>query len=120
MLALTRTRASAIAALALVGLGTAPAPGAGAVHERFSFTETETFDGALPECFDETLVGTNVITEAVSGMRVQTPSGSFSVRGTNTLTYRVDFPNGDYVTGAVKATLVSPGPLTTEHHGRAS
>lgn len=99
MRALNRPVAAAFAALALVGPGVAPASGEGAVLERFSFTTTETFDGALPECFDETLVGTNVNTEAVSGKRVETPSGGVSLSGTNVLTYRVDFPNGDYAIG---------------------
>ena len=91
--------AAAFAALAVVGPGVATASAEGAVLERFSFTTTETFDGALPECFDETLVGTNINTETVSGKSVETQSGVVSVSGTNVLTYRVDFPNGDYATG---------------------
>jgi hypothetical protein len=105
----TRSVAAAFAALAVVGSGVAPASGGGALVERFSFTTTETFEGALPECFDETLVGDNVSTETVTGQSVETPSGGESVSGTNVLTYRVDFPNGDYAIGGATAKFLFSG-----------
>jgi hypothetical protein len=67
--------------------------------ERFNFTFTETFETPLPECFVEDLVGTAVNTVTFAGQWVETSSGVFHVRGTETIAFRVDFPNGMYADG---------------------
>jgi hypothetical protein len=72
----------------------AAASGSGAVVTRFAFASTETFQGALPECFLPDLVGTNVATDTVTGQTVETARGMFQVSGTDVFYYRVDFPNG--------------------------
>jgi len=83
-------------------LATAPAAHAspsGATHDRFQFVTSETYQGAIPECFSPDLVGTNVATETTSGRFTKTSSGVTTVSGSNVYDYRVDFPNGMYAEG---------------------
>jgi hypothetical protein len=74
-------------------------PAAGATHGRFEFTTSETFQGAIPECFSPDLVGTNVATETTTGRFTETSHGVFVVSGSNVFDYRVEFPNGMYAEG---------------------
>jgi hypothetical protein len=86
----------------------------GATVTEFSSTNYETFRGALPECFQPDLVGTNVATETTTGQIVSTPSGVFTVHGTNVFDYRVNFPNGMYAFGTSTShfSFVATGKVT--------
>lgn len=100
---------AAAATLALVSLSTpvnadtppslARGSTSAANHGRFEFTITETFQGAIPECFDPDLIGTNVATETTTGRFTETAHGVFVVSGSNVFEYRVEFPNGMYAEG---------------------
>lgn len=100
---------AAAGALALVSLSTpasadtSPPPAresaSAADHGRFEFTISETFQGAIPECFAPDLIGTNVATEKTTGRFTETSSGVVTVSGSNVFDYRVDFPNGMYAEG---------------------
>jgi len=65
---------------------------------KFSDTVTETGSTALPECLPPDLVGSLSLTSVVTGHFTETTTG-FHVAGTNTESYRVDFPDGRYVLG---------------------
>ena len=65
-------RADVLNLLVTAGLSQAGATPAHATDNsanvtRFTVTSTETFEGALPECFLPDLVGTNVATDTVTG-----------------------------------------------------
>lgn len=92
-----------IAALLLMAPGPASAAG-GAVITPFSFTDTEVFQGALPECSTD-LVGTNTFSEVTSGQVVETPGGTVHVSGNDLFSYRVDFPDGSYALGGGRSTF---------------
>ncbi|MFZ0323109.1 MAG: hypothetical protein WAN48_03135 [Actinomycetes bacterium] len=85
--------------LGVTTAASASSSGAGAVITPFAFTETENFQGTIPECFSPDLVGTTVATHTVTGNFVETPSGVFVARGKDVFDYRVDFPNGMYAFG---------------------
>jgi hypothetical protein len=90
---------------------------------KFTATSTETFEGALPECFLPDLVGTNVATETVTGQSVVTSSGVVHISGTDVFAYRVDFPNGMYSYGTSTShfSFTATGPLTVfTQEGRES
>jgi len=90
---------SAALSLGVTTTASAASNGAGAVITPFAFTEIETFQGTIPECFSPDLVGTTVATHTVTGKFVETPSGVFGARGKDVFDYRVDFPNGMYAFG---------------------
>lgn len=86
--------------IAAIGLVTAPpADAAGATVTRFTDVSQFVFEGSLPECFDPDLIGTNYVTETVSGQFVENPGGGFTVHGIDIFDYRVDFSNGMYAYG---------------------
>ena len=117
--ALTLLAATCAAGLSLVGATPAHATDNPANVTRFTDTSTETFEGALPECFLPDLVGTNVATETVTGQSVETSSGVFHVSGTDVFAYRVDFPNGMYSYGTSTShfSFTANGPLTVFTQG---
>lgn len=97
---LLKLAGTAVASGLLVLSAAAPSGATGAERTSFTNVFNEDFQGAIPECFDANLVGRNVGTDTVTGTSVQTPSGSYHVSGTEVFSYRVDFPNGMYSTGA--------------------
>ena len=74
------------------------AAGAAATVGKFSETRMETGSTALPECLPPDLVGSLNLTNTISGHFTETATG-FHVEGTETESYRVDFPDGRYVLG---------------------
>jgi hypothetical protein len=103
-----------VAAILLLAPESAAAAG-GAVITPFSFTDTEVFQGAIPECSTD-LVGTNTFTEVVSGQVVETPSGTVHASGTNLFSYRVDFPDGSYALGGGRSAFSfnAAGPFVSQ------
>ena len=94
------TAAVTAALIAAIGLVTSPpADAAGATVTKFTDVSQEVFEGALPECFEPDLIGTNYATETVSGQIVENPGGGFTVHGIDIFDYRVDFSNGMYAYG---------------------
>ena len=67
---------------------------------RFEFQNPLSGSTALPECLPPELIGTVTGTETTAGQFTNTTPG-FHVHGTDTLDYRVDFPDGRYVLGTV-------------------
>jgi hypothetical protein len=87
---------AAIVAVALVV--PVRAAGAKATVGMFSDTHTETGTTALPECLPPDLVGSLNLINTIAGHFTETATG-FHVEGTETESYRVDFPDGRYVLG---------------------
>jgi uncharacterized protein YaiE (UPF0345 family) len=77
----------------------AGAASAAASVTRFTFSETETFADAPPECMPVVKSGVTTATESGSGQITQTPNGGFAVHGKSTFVYRTDFADGSYLTG---------------------
>ena len=88
---------SAVVALAVVGaLLALPVAGLGAA----TVTQSSTTTRVGPDSVDDVGCGlpTGVLTgtDTFAYQLVQLDNGSVNIQGTDTLVYRVDFPNGDY------------------------
>jgi hypothetical protein len=64
----------------------------------------ESFSTALPECGSPDLIGTLTGTETTTGHFTATDTG-YHFEGTSTFAYRVDFPDGSYVTSVAPAHI---------------
>jgi hypothetical protein len=65
---------------------------------RFTFSDTETFADAPPECMPVVKSGVTTATSSGSGQVTETDNG-FAVQVSGTFVYRTDFPDGSYLTG---------------------
>jgi hypothetical protein len=84
---------SAVALIAPAGVASASA-----TVTRFTFSETETFADAPPECMPVVKSGVTTATESGSGQVTETDNGS-ALHVSGTLVYRTDFSDGSYLTG---------------------
>ena len=91
-----------VACIALVvgagSLSPAVAAAAPATVTPFTFTTTETFDDSPPECMPVLKSGVTNATNTGAGRITETSNG-FTVRFSNTFTYRTDFPDGSFLSG---------------------
>ncbi len=82
---------------------------ASATVTRFTFSETETFADAPPECMPVVKSGVTNATDTGSGQITETDNG-FQFHGNDTFVYRTDFTDGSYLTGVAHghfSTIVS-------------
>ena len=101
------SRQSILRSLVVVGSGVAvmlPLAGvaaASATVTRFTFSDSETFPDAPPECMPELKFGVTNATSTGSGQITETDNG-FALHTNGTFAYRTDFPDGSYLTGAAQ------------------
>jgi hypothetical protein len=103
----------AVASLAGASVTAAQASAAAATITSYSFSESYTYQDALPECFSPVLVGTGPVTEFGSGQIVETAQG-FSINGQGGMVYHVTFPDGSFIDGSAADhfVFVVYGPVT--------
>jgi hypothetical protein len=99
---------SAVALIAPAGVASASA-----TVTRFTFSETETFADAPPECMPVVKSGVTTATESGSGQVTETDNGS-AVHVSGTFVYRTDFSDGSYLTGVAHShtSIVDSGEHT--------
>jgi hypothetical protein len=83
--------------LALSGVASASA-----TVTRFTFSDSETFPDAPPECMPVVKSGVTNATLTGSGQITETDNG-FALHLSNTFVYRTDFSDGSYLAGAARA-----------------
>ena len=98
-----RTLVLRCALVAVVSAGailacTGPAP-ASAIVTRFTFSTTETFADAPPECMPVVKSGVTTATTIGAGQVTQTANG-FAVHLKGVFSYRTDFSDGSYLIGS--------------------
>jgi len=71
---------------------------ASATVTRFTFSFTETFADAPPECMPVVKSGVTSATDTGSGQVTETDNG-FAFHGSDTFAYRTDFTDGSYLAG---------------------
>ena len=72
---------------------------ASATVTRFTFSDSETFADAPPECMPVVKSGVTNATSTGSGQITETDNG-FALHISGNFVYRTDFPDGSYLTGA--------------------
>src|SRR5262245_21077443 len=98
----------ALAALAALG---GPAFGAAEIqHITLTTPVPNPPDDPGPILVDDTCAGAGVVgvltgTDTVDGQLVTTPTGGGSFSGTDTLVFRIDFPDGSYLLGSQRVPL---------------
>jgi hypothetical protein len=88
-----------VGALALVSSGSASAAPA-TVTPEVVVHDPQVFE-ATAFCLPETLVGTVTTQEVTYGTSVETSSGVFVVHGVDEFSYRIDFPDGNFVESGI-------------------
>ena len=84
---------------AAVVFGSTGVASASAEVTRFTFSTSETFADAPPECMPVVKSGVTTATDTGSGQTTETANG-FAVHLSDLMVYRTDFPDGSYLTGS--------------------
>src|SRR4051812_40317515 len=89
------------------------ADAASATVTRFTFSSTETFADAPPECMPVVKSGVTTATDSGSGQVTETASG-FAVHLHDLFVYRTDFADGSYLSGSAVGHIISVDTSTRQ------
>jgi hypothetical protein len=89
---------------------------ASATVTRFTFSFTETFADAPPECMPVVKSGVTNATDTGSGQVTETDNG-FAFHGDDTFVYRTDFTDGSYLAGVAHGhfSTIGTGSVTVQN-----